>query len=163
MYAFRKKISTILWGKTCEKTKSKFERKKLYTRTKQVPPWLERQLKSLYELLLSSFTKKNGSFKRFFHSLIMKINFQKIWFCLFLQYQNQVKNNKLLCLKEGHKFGFGNGVESYCDWSFIHNAGTKRLIYQFLNTKMNPDAYLIPSIHNKRVPIYRTAKNEFKS
>ena len=102
-------------GKNRRKTKSQIEGKKSYAKTNIVHPWLEQYSGGLYESIWSSFTKKNGSFRVFFHASIMKINFRQYLifeFCATLS--SQVKNYELLCFKHRRKFGFGNGVEFYC-------------------------------------------------
>ena len=102
-------------GKNHKQIEIKNRRKKSYAKTNRVHPWFEQYSEGLYELIWSSCTKKNGSFRGFFHSSILKINFRQYLifeFCATLS--SQVKNYELLCFKHRRKFGFGNGVEFYC-------------------------------------------------
>ena len=102
-------------GNNHKTLKSKIEGKKLYAKTNKELPWLEQYSEGLYESIWSSSMKKNGSFRGFFHSSIMEINFRSyLILSSFATLSSQVKIDELLYFKRKRKFVFGNGVEFYC-------------------------------------------------
>ena len=95
-------------GKNRKKSNSKIEGKKLYAKTNKVHPWLKQYSEGLYELLYWISTKKNGSFRVFFHASIMKINFRQYFILSFLY---SIKRRS----KSMRSFALNTDVSSYSE------------------------------------------------